>query len=258
MRLFSFAFLGTLLICSCSAPNNGGQQIAAKDSIVNTTGGILLPGLWVNKKYVDAISKDRSPIDAQFIADRSCIYIPEKTGDTTWFVYGFYDGAEGLVLTKNANDYYLKSATKSATGYSQNLKIEMPDTNKIKIDTNIFIFAGKQDQQNDYKILEKFLFKGKYMMGNKTVEFKENGDLIGFPMLNSYKPKIDYSDYEGVPHFNTIDFLNDKQFVLKMGFKFINDSLILYKTTCTDFDTTDKVCIDLKLGEMLYQLKKVD
>lgn len=210
---------------------------------------IPFTGYWISECYLNNIKKNKSPRLAQ-IGSQS-IYIPERTLKQTVMIYNFHEGEPSKIL-KNGIKYQLYNIENDSV-FEHPTDIQILSSTKIKINDTSFIKIYPVDNS---KILEEILFKGQYT--NETginIEFKKNGEIIGFNKNKYYQPKLDYAGDEGL-NIDQIGFGETEKKLQWFSFKFINDTLELHKLKCVEFDSTSHNCGIVDFGELVYKFWK--
>lgn len=250
---FLLLLLSIGLLSSCgggeSKTTNKGEDFKTLDT------AIFFNGFWVNEHYLLEIKKSKSARKAQG-ADESCITIPERTLQTTQMIWGFHDGGEDLLVLKNGNQYELWDA-----GLKHKLQnIELVSNERIKIDNKYFIkieLENNSPWNANPPILEEILFKGKYRLENgNEVEWKANGQISGMDPYMYYSGIVDFSD----PGLN-IDQLKLGESKDKMelfAYTFHQDTLLIYETNCTNYDSLNHMCTRVEYGKLRLKLLKTE
>lgn len=222
------------------------QNILSQKSISDNDSILSFTGLWINKQYVDAINETKSPISALKDINVSYIYIPKKIHQNVSMIFDFHVGGGDLTIEKKDGQYYF---------YTSDLKKEIE---RVSIKDNILTTGNesfiKVSQTDDYGILETILFKGKYRLGSKLVEFHINGKISGWDDFNEYIPVSDYSG-PGL-NLDQIILKTPEHKILIKGFKFIKDNLLIYDLNCEKYDSANQQCDSYSLGSLQYKLTK--
>jgi hypothetical protein len=241
--LISLLTVMGLFSCNLSATKEIKTPIA-NFKILDTI--VPFSGFWVNEVYVKNINKSKSPSKSQNLSE-SCITIRGRTLQSTSMVSGFHEGAAEMTVLKNGNRfqfYYKYDDTIKELAYD----VQIISGDKIKIGNNIFVKTNE-------KFLEDILFSGVYLdsLGNK-IQFLKDGRIIGLNDFRMYDPIYDY-----VGPGMDVDQIDLGQNLNKMthyGFKFNQDTLLIYNLNCLVIDSTDNSCMQVDFGDIKYKLTK--
>jgi hypothetical protein len=190
-----------------------------------------LVGCWITEDYFNSINEFKSPQKAQ---DGSLFFvIYDTTRNETMMIYNFHEGAP------------------------QSLKdIQVISPTTIKLADKIFVRINALPKENNYRILEEILFKGRYTTTEgEKVEFKNNGQVEGLGNFHFYSALIDYYD-EGRQVDQVLFWKESKDKSEYYGFEFKADTLELYKLHCLEFDGTSNACGVVEFGQLIYKLYK--
>lgn len=245
----------TALISSCGSTPDVPHNLSMSDTIRVVAADSLqernpFAGMWVNAAYVADLLKTRSPRKTD-VPEMSCINVPDKMGDSTVMVYGFHEGGAWLTFTKNKDRYELYDAEAA----SKHMEFESLGNDKVKFNKVEFVRVSVNPNP-EFPILEALLFKGKYTndQGN-AIELLPGGEVKGLPGFSYYKPLIDYAD-QGM-QVDQVLLGSDKSNTTNYGFKFRQDSLILYRLNCLEKDTANNICAVVEFGTPFLRLKKL-
>jgi len=241
--IITIAIVGFLFSCS---PNSNQQNSDTSNSFKTLDTIVPFAGFWLNEKYVNTVIKTKSPLQAQD-ENANCITIPSNTLEVTRMVGGLHDGAADMILVKKPDKfqfYYKYNDTIRDVAYD----IELLSIERIKIGDAFFLKVNE-------KFLEEILFQGKYIDSKGSiVEFSINGHVTGLDNYKVYSPIYDYND-AGMDVDQVALGQTDKDKKL-FGFKFISDSLFIYKLDCTEYDSLNKMCGKVDFGQLIYRLNK--
>jgi len=199
----------------------------------------ILNGIWLNKNYLDHILKYKDPRSAQNIADISFIKFPHLNTNNALIVYSFHEG-NGVNVKLEKNNILLGDDT-----------IKIIDNNLTYNNTE-FIKTSIIDEA---MILEELIFSGSYIYNNTEIKLLPNGEIEGSDELIAYSVNIDYMD-AGMNQ-NKMSIRNNER-IENYGFIFNNDTLNIYDLMCVTYDSTNKICVEIKNGNQKYQLIKKD
>jgi hypothetical protein len=236
---------------SCSSTDKNTEQTAVTNFKTKDT-TISFTGYWLCKDYFESINNFKSPKKAQ--DNSEFIFVPDRTLKQTMMIANFHEGGPTLTILSNADQYELWEIQEDSL--TQRLdNIEIIDKTNIKIGNRLFVKINPLKNDNGSKILEDILFKGIYTNASgKTIEFKNNGQVFGLENFKIYEPNIDYIDAGmQVDQIGLGQNNNDLEY---FGFKFIQDTLELYKLNCLTFDSTDNRCVEVELGQQTHKLWK--
>ena len=210
----------------------------------NTTDTIIpFNGFWATEKYINILTKTKSPRQSQDAGE--FFQIPKSFIDKAYpFVY--HEGGADFHVVKKNNSYYL-----IADNYkNDSTLIHFTDgENKIIIGDEIYF-----KRQENIGIPEELLFKGQYFLGAKSVTLNADGTILGLDNIKFYTVQNDYIG----PGMGDVDILylgktiNEK---LTYCFEFNSDSLLIYDTKCNGADESGK-CLDIRKGRLKWTLVK--
>lgn len=257
MKRILFSILTFVLLYSCST-NSGQEKINTAISVdfkkLDTT--ISFNGNWLSEDYFNNIIKYKSPKKAQ--DSSKFIIIPDSTLKPTFMIYNFHEGGAALTILKHSEKYEIWEVQgDSITQQSGDIQILSPT--KMKIGTENFVKINSISDQGNFMILEEILFKGIYSNseGNKKIEFKNNGELSGLADYHFYSPDIDYFDAGmQVDQIRLSKIKNDYENCDTFGFKFNKDTLELYKLNILNYDSINKMPVEVEYGQLFYKLNK--
>lgn len=249
----SLIALTTGILFSCSSTDKKNDKIHSTNFKTKDT-SISFAGNWLSKAYFESINTLKSPKEAQ---DNSAfIFIPDRTLKQTVMIENFHEGGPTLTILKNVDQYELwEEQNDSLTQFLD--KIQIIDTNKIKISNRLFVRIYPLKHENDPLILESVLFKGIYT-DNKgaRIEFKNNGEVSGLDNFKIYAPMIDYMD--AGREVDQVGLGTNKNDLEYYGFKFNKDTLELFNLNCLTFDSINNRCVEVELGKQTHKLWKKD
>ena len=239
------------LLFSCSS--NDRQQdvtIALADHFKQLDTTVSFSGCWLSEDYYNSIRQLNSPKKAQ--DGSQFIVIPDRTLQQTIMIYNFHEGGSFLKILKHGDKYEIWEVQDDSL--TQRLyNVEVVSATKIKLDNRTFIKINPLKSEDNYQILEELLFKGQYTNSEgKTIEFKPNGQLVGFDNFKYYRPEIDY--FDAGSQVDQVGFGSSQNDLDWMGFKFNKDTLELYKLNCLTFDSTMNSCVEVDFGQLTYKL----
>lgn len=247
--LLLFFTIGVFVTCSSTFKNTertSDPNFKAKDVPISFT------GYWLCKDYFESINSFKSPKKAQ--VNSAFIYVPDRTLKPTMMIANFHEGGPTLTILSHADQYELWEVEEGIL--TQRIdKIEIIDKTNIKIGNRLFVKISPLMSNYGARILEEILFKGIYTNASgATIEFKNDGQVVGLENFNSYEPQIDYSD-AGM-QVDQIGLGKNNTDFDYFGFKFHKDTLELFKLHCLTFDTADNRCVEVELGQQTHKLWK--
>jgi len=267
MRILLIILMIALFFACASSYRHQNNNVASSLLDIKSE-SIPIAGIWVSENYINSLKEKKSPRIAQ---QGNCllIIIPERTNEKTSIMDGFHDDFDYYSILKNQNRFEIWETHDNSLSKLEYI-IEVISSSKIKIGETILIkidpFKVKDVLHNGLKeeilIQEELLFKGIYLTSDgKKVEFKKNGQINGLDSFYYYKPINDYHD-EGMQVDQLILVKSQKNIEWKdleyYGFKFICDTLELYKLNCLEFDSTSQNCGVVELGKLEYKLWKTN
>lgn len=213
---------------------------------------ISIAGQWVNETYYKSIQTDQSPHRAQKTCEFCFFNIPSSTKETAEAVINFHETMDYILVKKNNESYQLWEV-------ENNQPEEMFDSiiiisvDKIKIGNDFFIRTQSIDEDGQYKILEQLLFKGTYLSEKgATIEFKNNGEVIGLGEYKYYTPLTDYND-AGL-NIDQLKLGQSKDNLKSFAFKYKKNKLQIFSLVCKTKDNYG-TCQEVEFGDLLYTLK---
>jgi hypothetical protein len=253
-RIFHLALLITALeVASCTtktkeetaqskSENRNSSKSTSDNSNRNEEVYQNFDGIWVNEKYFESLMKHKSPKRSQKIGEVTVLGFENGKAKIN---YAFHEGLNGALERRDAI-YYLKdeSGNEKAVTLSKAL-------DELKYNKEHF---KKIDVKDYYKILEGLLFKGKYKLEGKEIEFTENGEIKGWADFDTYEPFADYYD-EGmqVDQLSLSKKGKEPEF---FGFRFSSHKLNIYDLKCLQME--NNVCAVVENGKLKYKLKRVE
>ena len=246
MIRLSIFFLASTLLFACTS-NNRKQKESFATYFKTLDTLVPFSGFWVNEVYVKNIERTKSPKECQNLPE-SCIKIPDRTLQVTSMISGFHEGAAEMTVLKN-NDkfqlYYKYDDTIRDLAYD----VQIISKEKIKIGKTTFTKTNE-------KFLEDKLFSGEYLdsLGTK-IQFLKDGHIIGLGNFAVYDAIYDYVG-PGM-EVDQIDLGQNPKNMTHFGFKFIQDTLLIYKLNCLALDSADNTCLEVNLGDIKYKLTKI-
>lgn len=244
--LRKYFFLGICgLLLSCSFNKKADVKDNTKDfKTLDTV--VSFSGFWLNENYIKTLLRTKSPRQSQN-EDANCITIPNRTLEVTRIVGGLHDGAADMIVVKKPDKYqfyYKYNDTIRDVAYD----IKLTSKEKIKIGRDTY-------QKTSENFLEDLLFKGHYSSDKVAdIEFTGNGKVKGLENYKSYGVVSDYMD-EGCD-VDQVFLWNDDKHRDGFGFKFIGDSLFIYKLKCLEYDSVADMCAKVDFGQLTYRLRK--
>jgi len=234
------------LLCSCSFnkkphENDNSKSYEKLDTIVPFS------GFWLNENYIETVLRTRSPRQSQN-ENANSIIIPKRTLEVTSIFGALHDGAADMIVVKKPDKYqfYYKY---DDTIWDVAYDIKLISKEKIKIGRDTY----KKATENFF--LEDLLFKGHYSSDKgANIEFTGNGKVKGLDNYKSYGVVSDYID-EG-SDVDQVFLWNDDKHRDEFGFKFVGDSLFIYKIKCLEYDSVAKMCAKVDFGQLTYKLRK--
>ncbi len=243
------AIIGLLFSCSSNDRQQNGTTVFSNDfKQLDTT--VSFSGCWLSEDYYNSIREFSSPKRAQ--DGSQFMVIPDRTLQQTIMIYNFHEGGPFLEILKHANNYEIWEVQDDSL--TQRLSsVEVISATKIKLDGKTFVKINPVKTQDTEQILEEILFKGQYTNSDgKTIEFKNNGQVVGLDNFKYYEPIIDY--FDAGMQVDQVGFGVSQKDLGWYGFKFNKDTLELYKLNCLTFDSTDNRCVEVDYGQLTYKL----
>jgi len=232
-----FACCG-LMACSIN-------QLVSLDKVA-----VQLEGNWVNQKYLDTLRITKSPKRAQQVSAIPIINIKKDTFlKPIHVVLSFQEGDEWL-LSRDSSGLVFSNAY----DIKQKLHAKLLSSQKLRLGKQVFIRYSdilKEEQQN-YSIVEKTLFAGRYDWNGRVVEFGRDGRIKGMEDagVELYNPVVDY--YNNEIEADQLWLGRGKE-SSKYGFVFRGKKLYIYTLVCPNGES---YCADdVILGDLVFELK---
>lgn len=282
MKYFCYCILLSALFVSCRGDKKAGKasQIKSKSQILIDRYKPILQGAWVNKAYMDKLTKTKSPLAAFSISGLTTMLIDTSFigKDTLKFQAGWgnHEGGD-LAMTfrpgriKGAVKLYYPSSTNEFSADSSlqelgyritkrdtNLIVYTFDKNRKLVGKTIYFrvlsnFKGHELGYATYLTTNKRLISGAYTLTDtlnhaNAVSFTDDGTVSGFSNFKTYFIDDDFT----TPPGNNLDgitlFEAGQKNPVSYAFKISNDTLNLYKTSYA------KDSIDFIRGKRIYKL----
>jgi hypothetical protein len=219
-------------------------------SCKQSTPDSTLSGNWVNEKYITEIQSDTPVRNAQNLG--ILLLFPKKFNDSVVFVSAFHDGSY-ITLHKEDSGYTLGLRITNKKDAAEHLTI-LPN-GKLNLGGTLFIKIPADTIIGGLPlVLEEYLFKGKYDLGGKEVEFTANGHIKGMDDLGYYNPRTDYFD-EGL-NLDQVDMGRSPDDKATYGFIFKKDTLLIYTLRCKTYDSAEHTCAEVAYDKLLYRMVK--
>jgi hypothetical protein len=205
---------------ACISCNN--SHVNTENTNAPTTAAAPNPfaGWWVDQGYVDTLLKTKSPRASQ--GDEELLYFPKLLHDTC-FLAVFHEGGGQFTLVAHGKDYYIKYDN------GDSALVEIMDQQHIKTRGKIFVSVPGTDET---RVSEKFLLKGEYAHGDKTIVLTENGEIQG---LDSFKYYLVWNDYYGPGlDLDLMDLGRTRDEHIEHAFQIVGDTLLIYATKCIE------------------------
>lgn len=229
--------------------------------------GAIIPfaGYWLNDDYYNCILEFKSPRKANELTGCNFIIIPHNTSENVTMICNFHEETYFTKIVNTKNGFEISWIEQGGISQYQ-IEIQQISKTQIKIADKHFtkvnpsidkgFFHSSLEQQ--YLILEEILFKGKYLTtDNNYVEFKKNGEVLGIDDFQYYSPIIFYFNDGGLQVDQVYLGKSEQDKNIKpYGFKFVEDTLRIYKLNCLEFDSTSNSCGVVEFGELFYTLLK--
>ncbi|MDO6432764.1 hypothetical protein Q4E93_19310 [Flavitalea sp. BT771] len=239
------------LVClnlSCGGNNSSAAQRSGGDSLIKTRNdtALSLTGVWVNKAYLDTLLATGSPRAAISAAREPCIEFRSDTDKYAHIVFNFHEGEDEKILQKGG---------KYTMGDSGEIMALSPE--EIRIGHQYFVrFKHPDREKYDYNIVEELLFAGNYQLENGAkVSFSGDGRVYGLDSMKYFTPNVDYIGPGLDVDQLWLGMDSDVYKSPKYAFKFISDTLLLYKLNCLEgYDSTDNSCGVVDFGQLKWKL----
>ncbi len=242
MTQYTIILAWTILLSSCEDRTENLKSITETETVFSDS---IIPfhGFWATEKYINTLTKTKSPRQSQ--DDGEFFQVPRFYKDRA-FPCVYHEGGADFHVVKRDNSYYLKS------DYDKNDSTEIvfiDNGNKMKIWNKRYVKT-----QEKIGIPEDILFKGLYKLGDKSVTLNADGTIIGLDSIKFYSVENDYIG----PGMGDVDILylgkTDKE-KLTHCFEFKSDTLLIYDITCNETDENG-ICMDIQKGQLKWTLEK--
>ncbi len=117
-------------------------------------------------------------------------------------------------------------------------------------------FKHPDSRRYDYNIVEASLFSGNYQLENGgKVGFSGDGRVHGLDSIRYFTPNVDYIGLGQDVDQLWLGVDSDVYKSPKYAFKFIKDTLLIYKLSCLEgYDSTDNSCGLVDFGQLKWKL----
>lgn len=210
----------------------------------------VLTGDWVNEKYVKEIRAGKSISAAQ--QDGILVSFDPHSDSMGYANFYFHAGPGPFEITKKDSIYQFGGNAFNFRDTTYNVKIVSPF--KIVIGNDVYLKVD-DSAMGDLRIVEKFLFNGKYkMQDGREVEFDEYGYITGLDSNDSYSAEYDYiAGPDG--SVNRISMGKENSKLHDYGFKYNGDTLFICQVNKDKNDTTDEPSgFKRSLGKVIYKM----
>lgn len=246
MRILLYSFFVTVVVsCTGSVEQSSEQTQRSTVEAYEPT----YQGVWVNKKYVEALEQTHSPKVAQNSCYISYISIPREQSAEILIVHNFHEGITYRPVSLGKM-YVLNTS-------------ETSDTLKFEDGDKIAFWKGEkfvklQQHHGEGRIVEELLIAGKYTLegNNKEVVFTYEGKIQGLESYRYYKINVDYMD-AGM-QLDQIELSKDGKKWDRLGFSVEGNRarLHLFELKCEEFDPTTNTCQEVSRGREVFLLKR--
>lgn len=201
-------------------------------------------GCWIDQTYATMIEQTKSPRKSQEGALMICI--PQYVGEKTSYVYNFHEGGAVLELQERNDQWSLIESPQQKK--SKSLMLKRNAQGYLLLDTTTFIsFATGKEKDNPLLAL---LFQGIWKsQDGAAIRIGLDGSITGMQDYKEMRPLLDYWD-AGL-NLDMVEMIRWDGKEELLGFLFQGDTLSLYRIRCVT--TEDEMCVERKLGELLYQ-----
>jgi hypothetical protein len=253
MNINRVACIVLLYFCSACRGGSGkdvGDKIVTADSIQADTAH-RLEGLWVNKNYADTLLRTRSPRVSQRVDGYSFLYFSDSAQPSVLVGLGFHEGTTWSVIRRSNQVMLYDSGERRNMGV-----VETISTEELRLGHDTFIKLRHPSRDNyDFDIVEELLFAGDYrMQDGATVSLSPDGRASGWDTIRYYVPGVDYIG----PGLNVdqVQLGSNKDNLTSYGFRFLKDTLFIYKLNCLIPDTLEHDCDSVTFGEVAWRLAR--
>jgi hypothetical protein len=205
-------------------------------------------GFWLNEKYVKKIRQTKSPRECQDVSETS-LWIPDRTLQASSISSDLHEGGVEMVLVKKDNTFQLYNKDgDTISNFAYDIQIITPE--KLKIGKNTFIKTNEH-------FLADILFSGEYQDSLKnTVQFLKDGHIKGLGAYAVYNPWYDYVTEPDLDA-DQIDLGQDSINTEQFGYRFRQDTLLIYNLNCLEYDSLSHYCQQPVLRDIKYKLVRI-
>ena len=240
----------TLLGCNSSTKNTS-DNTDTKMEKVDKTEYIETPstcfGLWVHEEYLKALQQTNSTKKASEMGVDDFYRI--STNSSVMRLNLHEGGADNILLmTTKSTGQIFSSDTLEAY-----FTVEFKD-NYMIVENKKYIKARTTENGLE-ELVNRTLFSGKYVINDQTIQFQENGKIIGLDSIVHYKANLDYAD-AGMQYDKIYLQFNNEKEPRTYLYEFIADALVLYNIDCLTLDEDYDYCLEVEKGTEFMRLKK--
>jgi hypothetical protein len=240
----------TLLTCSilfaCNSTNQTpNKPIALHADFKKVDTVVPFAGFWLNEKYVKKIGQTKSPRQCQDVSE-TCLWIPARTLQGSSISSDLHEGGVEMVLVKKDNTFQLYNTDgDTISNFAYDIQVITPK--KLKIGKNTFVKTNEH-------FLADILFSGEYRDSlNNLVQFSKDGHIKGLDKYVVYDPWYDYATEPDVDA-DQLDLGQDSAHTEHFGYRFRQDTLLIYNLNCQEYDSLAHDCAQPVLGDVKYKL----
>tara|TARA_R110001592_G_C12988654_1_gene734861 strand:+ start:160 stop:903 length:744 start_codon:yes stop_codon:yes gene_type:complete len=202
-------------------------------------------GFWVNEEYFTALQKMKSTKKASDNDIGNFYRISENNSIMNLNIHE--GGSDDIIQMDTKNKGRILSPDSSETYHNIEFQGET-----LLVDNKKFIKTPNNENGLN-ELVNRAFFSGKYLISEKEIEFKENGNIIGLDSIQSYTLNLDYND-AGM-QFDKIDLqFNGEKEPRTYIYEFNLDTLIISEIDCKTLEYN--FCVEIEKGQMFYRLLK--
>jgi len=202
-------------------------------------------GFWVNEEYFTALQRMKSTKKASDNDIGNFYRISENNSVMNMNIHE--GGSDDVILMDTENKGRILSPDSSEVYHNIEFQGET-----LLVDNEKFI-KTPNNKNGLNELVNRAFFSGVYLISEKEIEFKENGNIIGLDSIKSFKLNLDYND-AGM-QFDKIELqFNGEKEPRTYLYKFNLDTLTIKEIDCKTLE--DDFCVEIEQGKTIYTLLK--
>jgi hypothetical protein len=204
-------------------------------------------GFWIHEDYLKALRQTHSTKKASEMGVDDFYRI---SNDNSVMRLNLHEGgAENILLMTTKSTGQIFSPDTSEAYF----KVEFKDKYLI-IENNKYIKAPAIEN-GLAEIVNRTLFSGQYLVDDQSIEFQENGQIIGLDSIVHYEANLDYAD-AGMQYDKIYLQFKEEKEPRTYLYEFVSDTLVIYNLKCLTMDEEYNYCVEVEKGNEFMKLKK--